>query len=144
VDDSGYLKQTAWLKSDDAFLALDRNLDDRIDSGRELFSNGTVALGRRGLAGMAWVDSNHDGALTAADPVWNELKVWSDMDKDGVRDAGEAQGLSALGISELNYAMGTFTQNGQYKQLASPDLEADKDGTCFTVVPEGTLFKSTG
>jgi hypothetical protein len=35
-----------------------------------------VDLSRRGLAGMAWVDGNYDGRLTAVDPVWNELKVW--------------------------------------------------------------------
>lgn len=44
VDDSGYLKQTAWAKPNDCFLVLDRNLNDRIDSGKELFANGTVAL----------------------------------------------------------------------------------------------------
>jgi VCBS repeat-containing protein len=143
VDDSRFLKQTAWIKSDDALLTLDRNYNGITDSGRELFSNGTVALGRRGLAGMAWVDSNYDGKLTADDPVWNELKVWRDADQDGVQDAGESQSLAALGISELNYAMGTFAQNGLTKQLGSPDLEADKDGTRVSVVPEGILVQNS-
>ncbi|MES2880043.1 MAG: hypothetical protein V4713_16650, partial [Pseudomonadota bacterium] len=116
VDDSGYLKKTAWLKADDGFLVLDRNLNGKTDSGKELFSNGTIALGRRGLAGMAWVDSNYDGRLTAADPVWNELKVWKDLNQNGVQEAGETQSLSALGVSELNYVMSTFTQNGVQKQ----------------------------
>jgi hypothetical protein len=143
VDDSGYLKQTAWVKGDDALLVLDRNYNGQFDSGRELFSNGTVALSRRGLAGMAWVDSNYDGKLTAADPVWNELKVWRDLDQDAQQDTGEVQGLDALGVTELNYAMGTFTQNGVKKQLASPDLDADKDGTRVTVVPEGILVQAS-
>lgn len=143
VDDSGYLKQTGWLKSDDAFLMLDRDYNGQVDSGKELFSNGTVALSRRGLAGMAWVDANYDGRLTAADPVWNELKVWRDADADGVQDDGETQGLSAMGVTELNYAMGTFQQNGQTKQLASPNLEADKDGSRISVVPEGILVQSS-
>ena len=49
--------------------------------------------------------------------------------------------LTALGITELNYSLGTFTQVNattgmtQVKQFSSPDLEADKDGTRVTVVP---------
>lgn len=143
VDDSGYLKQTAWIKSDDALLVLDRNYNGQFDSGKELFSNGAVSLSRRGLAGMAWVDANFDGRLTAADPVWGELKVWRDLDQDGQQDAGEVQGLTALGVTELNYAMSTFTQNGVKKQLASPDLQADSQGTRVTVVPEGILVQAS-
>ena len=143
VDDSGYLKQTGWATGGDAFLTLDRDYNGETNSGREMFSNSVVDIGRRGLAGMAWVDSNYDGKLTAVDPVWNELKVWLD-DGDGVDEAGEKLSLADLGITELNYAMSTFTQNGQVKQLASPDLEADKDGIRISVVPEGILVQNSG
>ncbi|HUX81329.1 MAG TPA: hypothetical protein VMV35_00680, partial [Halothiobacillus sp.] len=61
VDDSGFMKNTAWLNNNDGFLFLDRNLNGSIDSGRELFSNSIVDLSARGLAGMRWVDSNYDG-----------------------------------------------------------------------------------
>jgi hypothetical protein len=84
-----------------------------------------------------------DGRLTAVDPVWNELKVWQDGNQNGVQEATETHTLSSLGISELNYAMGTFTQNGQLKQLASPDLQADKDGSKVTVVKEGILVQAS-
>ncbi len=140
VDDSGYLKQTGWVTGGDAFLTLDRDYNGETNSGREIFSNSVVDISRRGLAGMAWVDANYDGKLTAADPVWNELSVWLD-DGDGVDEAGEDFSLAALGITELNYSMGTFTQNGQVKQLASPDLEADSQGTRISVVPEGILVQ---
>ncbi|MDR0775586.1 MAG: putative Ig domain-containing protein [Azonexus sp.] len=143
VDDSGFLKQTAWIKGDDAFLVLDRNLNGHIDSGRELFSNGMVALGGRGLAGMAWVDANYDGKLTAADPVWNELKLWRDLNQDGQQDADELWGLNELGITELNYAMATFTQDGVKKKLGSPDLEADSQGISISIVPEGIVVYSS-
>lgn len=143
VDDSGYLKQTAWVKSDDAFLVLDRDYNGRFDSGKELFSNAGVALSRRGLAGMAWVDANYDGRLTADDPVWGELKLWRDLNQDGQQENGEVQTLDALGVTELNYAMSTFTQNGVKKQLGSPDLDADSQGTRVSVVPEGILVQAS-
>lgn len=140
VDDSGFLKQTGWVAGGDGFLTLDRDYNGQTNSGKEMFSNSKVDLSRRGLAGMEWVDSNFDGKLTSLDPVWNELRVWLD-DGDGVDEAGEKLALSALGITELNYSMGTFTQNGQVKQLASPNLDADKEGTLINVVPEGSRSK---
>jgi hypothetical protein len=143
VEDSGYLEHTGWLKGDDAFLALDRNYNGQVDSGRELFSNGAVDISRRGLAGLAWVDANYDGKITSADPVWNELRIWQDANENGQQDAGETLSLNAVGITELNYSMGAFQQNGQAKQLASPDLEADTDGTRVSVVPEGILIQSS-
>jgi hypothetical protein len=57
VDDSGYLKETAWVGGGDAFLTLDRDYNGETNSGREMFSNSTVALGRRGLAGMGYVNN---------------------------------------------------------------------------------------
>lgn len=143
VDDSGYLKRTAWVKGDDALLVLDRNTNGQFDSGRELFCNGDVSLSRRGLAGMAWVDANYDGRLTVADPVWNELKLWQDLNQDGRQEAGEVQALDVLGVTELNYAMGTVTQNGAKKQLASPDLDADSQGSRVSVMPEGILVQAS-
>jgi|GEM_PF-5680356 len=38
-------------------LTLDRDYNGEINGGREMFSNSTVALGRRGLAGMGWVNN---------------------------------------------------------------------------------------
>ena len=98
---------------------------------------------------LAWTDSNYDQKLSPSDPVWAELKVWQDLNQNGSRDACEAKTLTALNITELNYAMGTFTQVNQatgatqVKQLSSPDLEADKDGTRVTVVPEGILVQAS-
>ncbi|MDD4950697.1 S-layer family protein [Sulfuricurvum sp.] len=143
VDNSGFLKQTAWIDGQDAFLTLDRNYNGTVDSGKEMFSNSAVALGSRGLAGMAWVDANYDGKLTSSDPVWNELKVWQDANSDGQQEDGETHILSEMGISELNYAMGTFTQNGVVKQLASEDLTADTKGVIVNVVQNGILVQSS-
>jgi len=143
VDDSGYLKQTAWLNGEDAFLVLDRNTNGSYDSGKELFSNSAVDLSRRGVAGLAWVEANADGRLTAADPVWSELRLWRDLDHDGAQNVGELTDLASQGITELDYSIGAFTQNGRQKQLGSPDLEADKDGSRITVAPSGIVVQSS-
>lgn len=103
----------------------------QIDSSRELFSNGMVGLDRRGLAGLAWMDSNYDGRLDTSDPVFNQLRVWQDKNGNGIVDAGEETTLAQDGITSLNYSMGQFSENGQIRQMASPDLtviKANSDG----------------
>ena len=53
------------------------------------------------------------------------------------------QSLQDAGVTELNYAMSTFTRNGVKQQLASPDLEADSHGSRVSVVPEGILVQAS-
>ena len=113
----------------------------------------------RGLAGMRWIDSNYDGKITALDPVWDQLQVWQDAstgsaqagdgasytDSNGngkfdATEPSELKTLAELGITELDYAMGTFTHNGAVKQLASPDLAADAQGAATYTVNEGVIL----
>lgn len=143
IDHSGLQKQSGWINGNDGFLVLDRNYNGRIDSGREMFSNSDVALARRGLAGMAWVDANYDGRLDVRDPVWSQLSLWRDANVNAVQDEGEMHSLNELGVSELNFTMGTYTRNGQQAQLASPDLSADRDGLRISAVPQGILLQNS-
>lgn len=143
IDDSGFRKRTGWIGSDDAFLVIDRNYNGQIDGGREMFSNAVVALARRGLAGMAWIDADYDGRITVADPVWDELRLWRDFDGDASQDEGELLRVTELGISELNYAMGTYTRHAQQYPLSSPNLDADSQGLRAQAVPQGILIEAS-
>lgn len=143
VDNTGFQKRTAWVGSDDTFLVIDRNYNGLIDSGREMFSNALVALGRRGLVGLAWTDANYDGRITADDPVWEEIRLWRDTNVNGQQDGGEILALNDLGVTELNYAMGTYTREGQKFEMSSPDLDADAQGIRINVVPQGVLIQAS-
>lgn len=143
VDDSGFRKRTGWVSGDDAFLVLDRNYNGLIDGGREMFSNAVVALARRGLAGMAWADADYDGRITAADPVWDELRLWHDLDGDAAQDDGELSRPADLGVTGLNYAMGTYARGGQPYQMSSPDLDADAHGVRTHLIPQGILIEAS-
>jgi VCBS repeat-containing protein len=144
VDDSGFLKSTAWIGSNDAFLTIDKNYNGVIDSGKELFSNGAVGLGHRGVASLAAVDANYDGVINALDPVYSQMKLWQDKNGNGVVDAGELTTLAQNGITQLNYTMNTFVKNGVTLQMASPDLAASTAGEKVSVVPQGILLQSSG
>ena len=105
-DGDGVRTGTGWVKSDDAFLALDRNGNGTIDNGGELFgvdtvlSNGQKAA--NGFAALADLDSNHDGQFSSRDAHYANVKLWRDLDQDGLSDAGELVSLAAAGIASIN------------------------------------------
>lgn len=97
---------TGWVKGDDAFLALDRNGNGLIDNGNELFGVDTVlstgGKAANGFAALADLDSNHDGIFSGADAQFANVRVWRDLDLDGISDAGELQSLTEAGIASIN------------------------------------------
>lgn len=67
----GKKRQVAWAGADDAFLALDRNGNGRIDDGGEFFGDQHGA--RDGIAELAKFDDNGDGAIDESDKVYDAL-----------------------------------------------------------------------
>ena len=122
---------SGWVGADDGLLVLDRNGNGQIDSGAELFGNNTILSdGQKadnGFAALADLDENADGKIDAHDAAFADLRVWRDMNSDGVTDEGELFTLAELGIASLNtgYFSQTLTdKNGnQHLQVGSYTLE---------------------
>jgi len=99
-------------RSDDGWLALDRNRNGRIDDGTELFGNITPqpAGPRRELNGfraLAVFDGRDqggdgDGWITSADSVFPSLLLWTDRNHNGVSEPGELTAASAVGIEGIS------------------------------------------
>ena len=171
-DDSGYLKQVAWVQPNDAYLFLDRNLNGVVDSGKELFSNPLVTDAAKGLRSLATWDTNGDGKITAADPVFSQLKVWQDYNQDAnntstfsvnsasgvqsyqVQDESngvkELRSLAELGITAIDYGNGSYEMSSAsgnsavgYSSISSISLEAEQDGVRYTPVGAGIRIETT-
>ena len=98
MDGDGFAEPSGWVMGDDGFLALDGNGNGLIDDIGELFGSATEA----GIDELATHDLNADGAIDALDAVFADLRVWQDLDRDGVTDAGELRSLTELGIQSIS------------------------------------------
>jgi hypothetical protein len=114
----GTVNRFSWTaaNSDDAWLAMDRNSNGLIDSGKELFGNVTAqdihaeGVERNGFLALALYDSaayggNGDGFITRQDTIFGRLRLWRDDNHNGVSETCELFTLPELGLEkiDLNY-----------------------------------------
>ena len=130
-DGNGFKELSGWVAQGDGVLMLDRDLDDILDNGSELFGNFTPfangMLAVNGFQALAQFDSNGDGKIDASDPIWSQLKVWQHdpeaTDTGDPDSSGIFKTLDELGIQSINtgYADTNITDaNGNtIKQVGS-------------------------
>jgi hypothetical protein len=135
---TGLKTATGWVNPDDAFLVLDRNGNNTIDSGKELFGDATAlyagGTAADGFAALAQEDTNHDGLVNASDTRFASLRLWRDLNQDGVSQTGELFTLASQGITALNVARttnSTFHANGN--QIADLGGFVRSDGSSGTL-----------
>lgn len=143
LDADGEAERTAWTVggAGDAFLFLDRNGNQAVDDGSELFGEFTPqpptdGLPRNGFAALALFDrpangGNGDGFLSAADRIFAHLGLWLDDDHDGISQPEELYGLGELGADALDLhwrELGRVDRYGNRIRLAAEVLR-DVQGT---------------
>ncbi|NFV78772.1 calcium-binding protein [Magnetospirillum aberrantis] len=112
----GFVRRTGWVAAEDGFLVYDRNGDGAINDVSEMFSQYMDPNAKTGFTALATVDSNHDGIFNWQDAAFDSVRIWQDLDQDGVTDIGELKTLVNLGIvgieisSSLNTDLGTGNQ----------------------------------
>ena len=165
---NGIKTGTGWIAPSDGFLVMDRNGNGTIDDGTELFgdntnlydANGNVTgKAADGFDALAQQDTNGDGVVDAQDAHFTDLRVWQDLNQDGVSQTDELKTLAELGIVSINVGntshsltlpngnqiadLGTYTRAdgssgtaGSTTGMADVNLAADTFHRSFTdVIP---------
>ncbi|MGY4830464.1 beta strand repeat-containing protein [Sphaerotilaceae bacterium SBD11-9] len=108
-DGDGIRSATGWLSPDDAWLVLDRNGNGTIDSGAELFGvNTPVSIGgvngmaKGGFQALQTLDSNADNVFDAGDAAFTQVRLWRDVNSDGISQAEELFTLAQQGVTAIS------------------------------------------
>ena len=143
-DDDGFLEQGSWVSPDDGFLVIDLNEDgtrgegdNQINQTRELVLS---LWGNEGDTDLQAVqrafDDNSDLVLNNQDAVWSELRVWQDINQNGVSETGELRTLEEWGITEINLTYDGF-------DLGSDPTDAEIEEMYNATDNDITIFGNT-
>jgi hypothetical protein len=105
-------RQISWFSSGDAvshyFIALP-DANGNVNGIDQLFGNNTLGpdgkYANNGYDALGKYDADHDGVISKKDPIYYQLRFWSDRNVNGVAEASEQYWLESLGVEsiDLNY-----------------------------------------
>ncbi|MBR5684101.1 MAG: calcium-binding protein [Ruminococcus sp.] len=107
LDNNGFEETTAWIGTEEGFLAYDINGNKIIDNGGELFgdkfmmSNGKISS--NGFEALASLNENDDLVINKDDMAFSKLSVWFDYNHNGKTDKNEMKTLEDLSIINIGF-----------------------------------------
>ena len=150
-DGDGIKTASGWIASGEAIVVRNLNGNGLIDSGRELFGDSTILtrgsnagkLAGNGFEALADLDANADGKFDNTDAAFASVKLWKDVNQDGISQAGELFTFTQLGVASIKVSgtagnvnlgggntqtvSGSFTKVDGTTQLAGSIVQANNN-----------------
>ncbi len=111
-DGDGVPEQVAWPRrgTGAAFLVLDLNGNGTIDDAAEMLGQAVSgpwhsrapSAPENSFQTLAAYDANGDGVIDHRDPVFAQLRLWTDRNRDGVSQPDELTTLAAAGVQAID------------------------------------------
>jgi hypothetical protein len=126
ISGTGKPIQIGWTApgADNAFLCLP-DADGRCDDGKDLFGNFTPqppSNTANGFAALAVYDlpangGNGDGIIDSRDAIFSSLRLWIDVNHDGISQPEEMHTLPSIGVESISLDYQLSKKTDQYGNL---------------------------
>jgi hypothetical protein len=134
----GFAELTGWVSADDGILTIDDNGNGVVDSGLELFGSST----QDGFAVLEKLDTNGDGKIDAQDADFDKLRVWRDLNQNGISDPGELKTLPETVVASISLYRDAVNGTNQGNGVGFEALFTRADGS--TGVTQSIYFQTDG
>lgn len=100
ITGDGQKEQVSWVAPTDGIVVYDRNGNGIIDNGKELFGDQHGAA--NGFEELAKFDTDQNGTIDKNDNVYNDLKIWRDLNRNGYSETKEMKTIEEYGIKSID------------------------------------------
>lgn len=126
ITGDGVKEKVGWILPEDGLLVYDKNGNGKIDGVNEIF-------GKEGISGFVELrtvaDSNYDGIIDRRDALYSQLKVWQDLNQDGISQSNELKSLSEAGVTKIELDVFATNINLNGNLLTEAGRYGDSTGT---------------
>lgn len=146
TDGDGFRSHIGWIGADDAFLAIDKNTDGKIDQAEELsFALWTMDAADTDIEALKTIfDTNSDNVLDVSDNQFSQFRVWQDANGDGITDDGELKTLAEAGIASINLNTALTDWNSGGNHVTGFTTFQKTDGTNGWAADVGLGYEADG